>query len=124
MYSQVNKVIGNTTEAKAINMFSKNGYWCHKFIDSQAGQPCDIIAMGKGQIVFCDIKHCIGDKFNFKNIRENQINSFELLKRKNPDVNYLHLGFYIYFEKYNKWVWLDYEKVKEGKGVRYNGDLC
>lgn len=124
MYSQVNKVIGNTTENKAINVFMKMGYWVHKFVDSQAGQPCDIIAMGKGNIVFCDIKHCVGDKFNFKNIRENQLNSFELLRRKNPDAEYLHCGFYIYFEKYNKWVWLDYTQAKEHKGIKYNGDLC
>lgn len=82
-----NKELGNTYENYVIGQLQKKGYWVHLLKDSQNGQPFDIIAIGSKYIYCLDAKHCVGKRFDFENIRENQLNSFEYLSQfNNPNV--------------------------------------
>ena len=88
-----NKELGNSYENYVIRELQKKGYWVHLLKDNQNGQPFDIIAIGSQFILCLDAKHCVGNRFDFKNIRENQLNSFDYLSQfHNP---YVIRGFVI-----------------------------
>lgn len=74
-----NKALGNTFEARVIARLQECGFWVHLLKDNHNGQPFDIIAIGEEYIWCIDAKHCVGNRFNFSNIRENQKEAFEYL---------------------------------------------
>ena len=121
--NSMNEKIGNYTEEKMINILSQKGYWCHRFAHNKNGQPCDIIALKNDTSVLIDVKHCDSQKFEFRNIRENQETCFELAKQMNNK----NTGFAIYFEFKASFRRLSYEKYvffKKQKKNKIEYDEC
>ena len=104
-----NKKIGKIYEDKLCNILKNEGYWVHLFAVSQAGQPCDIIAVRKNEAIFIDAKHCAGKRFPFKDIQSNQITCFEY----NYSLGNICCGFAIWFDEIQEFRWLSYKKLWE-----------
>lgn len=118
----VNKKIGNEYERKLLKKLQEKGYWCHLFATNTNGQPCDVIALKNDAGILIDVKHCSGDRFDFKNIQPNQFGCFEYAKSCGNHC----CGFAIWFEEQQNWFWLPYRLVKELqkdniKSIRYTG---
>lgn len=101
------KKIGNDTEKKALELLSDLGYRCHLFSYNSNGQPCDVVAMKNDRAFLIDVKHCSENRFEFKNIQPNQRTCFEYAEQ----CGNTKCGFMIFFERYNVWRWLSYERL-------------
>lgn len=67
-----NKKLGNDFENRFINILSEKGFWCHLFVQNQAGQPADVIAVKHGYAHLIDCKVCSNDIFPLDRMEENQ----------------------------------------------------
>ena len=103
------KKIGDSTERKCLEVLSKLGYWCHLFAYNKNGQPCDIVAMKDNIGYLIDVKHCEGDRFDFKRIEPNQRSCFIYARSCGNKT----LGLMIYFEKHNCFNYLPFWAVEE-----------
>lgn len=110
------KKIGDSTERKCLDLLQKAGYWCHLFAYNKNGQPCDVVAIKKNAGWLIDVKHCEGDRFDFKRIEPNQRSCFEY----NLALGNNNLGFMIYYEKLQKFNFVSYTYIKslELSGVK------
>ena len=73
-----NKALGNKFERELAETLSKNGYWVHRMIQSQVGQPFDLLVAKNGETFPIDCKVCENDIFPFSRIEPNQVNAMTL----------------------------------------------
>lgn len=77
-----NKKLGNGAESELLKVLRGYGFWCHLLKDSASGQPFDIIATYEDNAFYFDSKTLLGaNNFPFTRIEDNQVNSFEDLKK-------------------------------------------
>ena len=102
------KKVGDKTEQKCLDLLQKKGYWCHLMAYNKNGQPCDIVAIKKNFGYLIDVKHCEGDRFEFRRIEPNQRSCFDY----NLQLGNHNLGFMIYYEKYERFNFVPYVYIK------------
>lgn len=74
-----NKKLGNDFEKELCERLSKQGFWCHNFVQSKDGQPADVIAVKNKKAYLIDCKVCSTRKgFDLSRMEENQDCSMEL----------------------------------------------
>ncbi len=78
--TMTNKKLGNDFENRFVEILSQEGYWCHLFAQSQAGQPADVIAVRNGKAYLIDCKVCSTRGFALSRMEENQDLSMSLWK--------------------------------------------
>ena len=68
-----NKQNGNRFEQELAAKLAKYGFWVHVMQQNKAGQPADIIAVGKHLCTMIDCKDVeSGDSFRLSRVEENQ----------------------------------------------------
>lgn len=77
-----NSKLGRKTEIDCCDWLSKQGWWCHRMVASEAGQPCDIVALKGDDCVLIDAKHCDDFYLRTSRIEPNQRSCFDYASRK------------------------------------------
>ncbi len=110
-----NKRIGNQMERRVANTLYSKGYWVHRLQDNHNGQPFDIVSIKYNKAFCIECKHCIGKKFNFSRIEQNQRNAFYRLKKCGSD-GYIALQ----FGNDNAFYIVNYKTINdlEAKGIK------
>ncbi len=67
-----NKSIGNKYETIVAMKLSEAGFWVHNMQQNKAGQPADLIAVGKKDTYLIDVKHCEHNSWKKDRIEPNQ----------------------------------------------------
>lgn len=101
------KSLGNLYENKLCDMLKKYGYWCHRMVDNQFGQPCDVVAMNGKKSMLIDVKHCKGDRFYLDRIEPNQSTCFQYAY----ECGVKDCGFAIWFDDDQVFKWLPYNSI-------------
>lgn len=105
---------GKQAEQYVAEFFSKQGYWVH--ITGGYQQPFDMVAIGKHDEYFVDIKHCKGKRFSFYRVENNQFEAMEYLYMMFRATS--KIGFIIvhdrklYFLPFNKYLVMKHDGLK------------
>lgn len=105
-----NKTEGNRFERELCTFLAQRyGLWVHNMAQSAAGQPADIIAVGRDVAFLIDAKLCETKTFPLRRLEENQMTSMWLwrLHTQNP------CGFVIKFKDENCYRWLSYGQAEQ-----------
>lgn len=96
--------IGSICEKLLCEFLRKEGFWCHRIVKSDSGQPFDVIAL-KNNIGYCiDVKHCSTSNFPFERVEPNQWSSMQYALNKGNS----NVGFALYSEENKEWYWLPF----------------
>ena len=109
-YQVANRTEGNRFERELCTfMATYYGLWVHNMTQSAAGQPADIIAVGKDVAFLIDAKLCETKTFPLRRLEENQMTSMWLWR--------LHTqypcGFVIRFKDDKCYYWLSYGQAEQ-----------
>ena len=73
-----NRKSGNAFEEQLCKVLFEKGFWCHRLMQSAAGQPFDILAARNGKTFPIDCKVCERDVFDLSRIEPNQFTAMLL----------------------------------------------
>ena len=107
--SNIQQYVGKISEKDIAKLCKSNGWWVHKMPTTTNGQSVDFIIVRKETFLIFDSKHVSADKisFTFGRVESNQQISMQYMVEF-AHINPARIGFAIYFERLNKWLWLDY----------------
>lgn len=72
-----NEKLGAGVEIRVCESLARKKWWCHRMVASEAGQPCDIVALSKGKGLLIDAKHCDEPRLPTSRIEPNQRTCFK-----------------------------------------------
>ena len=67
-----NKSVGNRFETIVALKLADAGFWVHNMQQNKAGQPADLIAVGRTNTYLIDVKHCEHNSWKKDRIEPNQ----------------------------------------------------
>ena len=107
--SNVQQYTGKVAEKDAAKLCKSYGWWVHRMPTTTNGQSVDFIIARRDDFLIFDAKHVSIDKasFTFGRVESNQQASMKYMVEF-AHINPSRIGFAIYFERLNKWVWLNY----------------
>lgn len=102
-----NKRLGDEAEREACEILHENGWWCHRMAATESGQPCDIVAMRRGENMLIDSKNCEKPYLRTSRIEPNQAACFEFASKLGIKCGFMcrHLGSFF---------WIGWESVDMG----------
>lgn len=70
-----NRLNGTRFEQELCKRFAEEGFWVHNMAQNAAGQPADIIAAKKNEVILIDAKDCRNNRFPLSRMEGNQIDA-------------------------------------------------
>lgn len=77
-----NKALGNALEDEVCDRLYRMGFWVKKLVQTEQGQPADIIAVRNRIAYLFDCKNCVNGRFELSRIEPNQITAMQFWENK------------------------------------------